>query len=125
MADIFDRIRGRAATVITKFGAPVVFRGAGIPAMQDPTTLVWSDPVPPLEFTGRGIQTSGDPEQIELTPDLIMRNPIIILVAADQLGGIPMPEMTMIWSGMEFHVHQVKAIAPNGNPIYYIVVGVV
>jgi hypothetical protein len=123
MADIFDRIRGRAASVITKFGAPVTFRGAMIPAIEDPPG-VWSAPVPALEFTGRGIQTSGNPEQIELSPDLILRNPIIVLVAADGLGGIPMPEMTMVWNGIEFIVNTVKAVAPNGNPIYYVIVGV-
>jgi hypothetical protein len=126
MADIFDRIRGRAASVITKFGGIVTFIPPDIPAIEDPNTHTWSDPIPGEVFTGNGIQTAGEPEQLDgITAALALKSPIVLLVAAKGLSGVPVPTMSMEWSGTRYVIRYVKAVAPNNaaNPIYYTVVG--
>jgi hypothetical protein len=122
--DIFKRIRGRAYAVIKKYGSDVRFTTADTPATQDGEGN-WTEVVPGQDFSGKGIQTAGDPDQIMMAKgDMILTNPTTVLVAALNLGGIPAPGMTMLWGGLGYTVKLVMPVEPNTKPIYYTVVGV-
>lgn len=119
--DIFTRIRGRAASVIAKYGAPVTFTAPGT-AIYDSATGLWSDGTQPTSFTGTGISTRGQFDHM-LPSTLVLNNPVTVLVAALNLGGTPEVKMIMTWGTTNYTVSAVLPVAPNDNPIYYIVVG--
>jgi hypothetical protein len=124
--DIFARIRSRAALVIAKYGAPVAFSSPDIPATEDPETHIWSDVVPGAHFSGVGIQTAGQSDAIILaaaTATLVLKNPVTVLVAALNLGGVPTPGMIMTWGEIDYDIALVLPVAPNTKPVYYTIVG--
>lgn len=134
--DAFTRIRGRAATVIARFGAPVLFFGEDIPA-QETSPGVWTSPQAGTQFDGVGISTKTDPNQLRdlgNIPQIILQSQVIILVAAQKqdgsaMAGEPKANLRMRWPydatdatvGTDYSVKGVAPVAPNGRPIYYVV----
>lgn len=134
--DAFTRIRGRAATVIARFGAEVQFFADDIPSVET-SPGVWSQPVAGLTFIGDGISTKGDPEALKglgSIPQIILESPLIVLVAAQRpdgtiMEGTPTANLKLRWpydasapdTGTVYNINGVAEVAPNGRPIYYVV----
>src|SRR5207344_2839460 len=64
-ADVFTRIRGRAANVIAKYGDTVWFYGEGTPASEN-SDGTWTEATDETRFDAKGIQTRGDPDELGL-----------------------------------------------------------
>lgn len=123
--DPFARIRLRAANVITRFGGPITFFTPTVPARPDGLGG-WIPAVDAASFVGTAIETRGEPEGIDIaaaTAGLVLKDPVVVLVAAEGLNGVPLVDMQMDWSNKRRVIRNVQAVAPNGQAIYYVVVG--
>lgn len=133
-ADVFSRIRSRAASVIAKYGATVWFYGSGEAAHENADGS-WTEATDSTRFDAKGIQTRGDPDQLGLglvKVNLILDNPVTVLVAAviertpghfEPIAGDPVPQLHFEWANIEYTIVKVLPVAPSGKPIYFVVVG--
>lgn len=105
---------------IAAAGAPVTFTTAS-GRVYDPDTGLWSGGTP-VTTTGSAIQVKDDPMRFSAL-GLQIADPITLLVAAAGLTLVPSPNIAMTWRGVIYTVKNVEALAPNGSPITYTVIG--
>lgn len=103
-------------------GAAVVFPGAGTAPTYDATTSQWSGGEAGSAVTGYALQLEGDPVRLA-SLNLVLINPVTLLVAAYGLSVTPAPNMSMTWAGTTYVIRDVQVLAPDGTAITYTVVG--
>lgn len=118
---IYDAISARALKTIAKKGADVTFPGTNTGAVYDPATDTWSGGSSSA-VTGKAIQTTGDPDRFAAL-NLVLTNPVTLLVAASGLAVTPAPGMTFTWAGINYTVKDVETTAPDGVAILYKMTG--
>jgi len=105
MTSIYDRTAERAAKTIAKKGATVVF-----------------NPQTATPVTGSALQIEDDPATMAAL-QLTTSNPVTLLVAASGLGIVPAAGMQFDWAGTRYVAKSVEALAPDGTPILFTVIG--
>jgi hypothetical protein len=120
---VHDTLRAQFLTQATASGGPIVFPDAGgTPAVQDPTTGVWTGGTAPSPETGYAVQTDGDPDRFAAL-GLVLNNPVTVLVAAQDLSVVPSPGMRFQWASKPYTTKLSEPHGPDGDPIYYKVTG--
>jgi len=112
MTSVYDRTAERAAKTIAKKGATVTFlAGPWSPAMT-------------ADVPGSAIQIEDDPDALARLG--VLSNPITLLIAAKSLpaGFRPQASMRFTWASTDpYAVRSAEALAPDGTPILWTVVG--
>lgn len=120
MSSIYDAVATRALGTITKKGAPVIFT-AGTAPIYSPIDDTWTGgTLGPV--TGQAVQIPDDPTQFAAL-GLVLVDPVTLMVAAKGLACTPTPGMPMLWAGVTYAVKYAEAVAPDGTPILWTVVG--
>lgn len=116
----YDAVAQRALAQITAKGAPVVFT-AGTAPVYNPLTDTWSGgTLGPVQ--GRAVQIPDNPTRVAAL-SLVLIDPVTLLVAASGLKVTPLPGMPMAWAGVTYVVKDAEAVAPDGTPILWTVIG--
>lgn len=118
---IYDPISQRALATIAKKGSDVVFPGTNTGATYDPATDTWSGGTS-TPITGKAVQTKGNVDRFAAL-NLILINPVTLLLAAKNLAITPMPGMVFTWAGKNYTIKDVDPVAPDGVPILYKITG--
>lgn len=100
-----------ALDMITEFGAPVVF-----------VADAWKGGTIAADVTGQAVEIEGDPDTLQ-TLNLIQRNPVTLIVAAQGLGLTVTPGLSFRWADKPYTVQLATPLAPDGTPIVWTVVG--
>jgi len=120
VSSIYDATATRTLATITAKGAAGVFT-AGTPPIYDPLTGEWSGgTLGPVPF--RAVQIPDDPARFTAL-GLILIDPVTLMVAAKSLVTTPTPGMPMLWAGVNYSVKNCEAVAPDGVPILFTVIG--
>ncbi len=112
-----------ALLMITEAGGIVSFPGTATSAVYDGATDTWSGS-PSSDATGRAVQIDSDPDRFRAL-GLTLANSVTLLIAALNLSVTPRPGMYITWAGITYSIKDVEAVAPDGVPIMYTVIGVV
>jgi hypothetical protein len=121
VASIYDPISQRALDTISKKGATVTFPGTNTGAVYDPATDTWSGGST-TAVAGKAVQTKGDVDRFKAL-NLVLVNPVSLLIAAKNLAVTPLPGMTFTWAGKNYTIKDVDPVAPDGVPILFKVTG--
>lgn len=116
----FDALTTRVLNAITDKGQDVTFPGTGTP-VYDPATDTWSGSGG-SDVKGKAVQTRSDPDKLKAA-NLVLLNPVTLMVAGSGLGIVPEPGMSFSWSGKTYTARLVDPHGPDGTPIYYTVTG--
>jgi hypothetical protein len=78
----------------------------------------------PTPVVGKAVQIESDPQRLAAR-NLVLTDPLTLLVAAAGLSVVPTPGMTEGWAGVERTIKDVETVAPDGTPILYVIVAAV
>lgn len=90
-------------------GSRVVFE-RGVAGEYDELTDTFSEGVD-SEVPGYAVEIPGDPEEFEAL-ELIGKNPVTLMFAADVFGAIPNLNDTVSWAGRKGTVHSLQPLRP-------------
>lgn len=120
MAGKYDAVATRALATIARKGSPVTF-GATTGGTYNPLTDTWSGGTASA-ITGQAVQIEGDPDRFAAL-NLVLVNPVTLLVAAKDLDVAPEPGMTFTWASKVYTIKDVDPTAPDGVAVLYTVTG--
>jgi len=119
----YDAVAQRALAAITRKGGPVTFPGTGTPPTYDPATDTWSGGAAGADVVGRAVQIDGDPDRFAAL-NLVLVNPVTLMVAASGLTVTPAVGMLFTWGGLTYSLKDKEEVKPDGQtPIIYVVTG--
>ena len=118
---IYAETAKRTLAAITKKGAVVTFPGTASPGTYNPTADSWSG-AGNTDAIGRAVQVDGDPDRFAAL-NLVLSNPVTLLIAARGLSVTPRPGMSMTWANVTYTIKDVETVGPDGTPILYAVIG--
>lgn len=121
MPSIYDPVSARALVTITAKGATVTFARAGSGGVYDPVTDTWSGGSD-APASGKAVQIPDNPLRFQAL-GLTTANAITLLIAASGLSITPVPGDVFGWSGTFYTAKDCEAVAPDGVPILWTVVG--
>ena len=121
MASIYDAVATRALATITAKGGTVTFNRASAGAVYDPATDQWTGGAA-TPATGKAVQITDNPLRFQAL-SLSTEDAITLLVAASGLGITPVPGDVFGWAGVFYSVKDAEAVAPDGVPILWSVIG--
>lgn len=121
---IYDDDIAEAYDDIVEAGADLLFvAGGGSQPVYDPVTDEWTNPGgTTTSVGGKAVQVAGDPDRYAAL-NLVLVNPVTLLVAAKNLTTKPKVGMQVAWAGELYTVRDVEPTAPDGTAIIYTVVG--
>jgi hypothetical protein len=118
----YDAVSARALATIARKGAAVAFSVVTI-GVSDPSTGL-----PPSSTTsvatGSAVEIPGDPD-VYAAFNLVLLNPITLLVAAKNLGVTPAPGMAIAWASKSYTIKLATPVSPDGVPVLWTIVAVV
>lgn len=121
MSSQYDAVAVRALATITKKGAEVTFARASAGGVYDPATDTWSGGSS-SSTVGKAVQIPDDPQRF-LALGLKTTDAITLMVAASDLGITPVSGDVFGWAGVFYTAKDCEAIAPDGTPILWLMVG--
>ena len=107
--------------VARQLGGMVVFTAPQVGRVYNEDTGTWT-PGTDQTATGYAVQVPDNPEH-RLAMGLQLTDPITLRVPADGLALTPSPKMRMTFAGRTYEVKSVEAVAPDGGPFLYTVIG--
>jgi hypothetical protein len=113
-------VSARALAQITRKGGPVVFT-VGTAPVYTPSTGEWTAGTL-ATVTLRAIQIEDDPERFSAL-GLVLTDPVTLLIAASGASITPAPGMPFAWAGVGYVCKNVEAVAPDGTPIIWTMIG--
>ena len=128
MSTKYAAVSKRALATIRRKGAPVTFEGVATAPSYDEDTGVHTPGVPQT-IHGVAVQTDTNPERLAALSLKVVR-PVTLLIAATftndagaAVAFAPEVGKTMNWAGQPFAIVDVDAVAPDGEPIVFTVMG--
>jgi hypothetical protein len=121
MAALRARIAPIIGEVTRQLGNVVVFTAPQVGRVYNEDTGTWT-PGTDVTATGSAVQVPDNPEH-RLAMGLQLEDPITLRVAAEGLSLTPSVKMSMTFGGRTYQVKSVEAVAPDGGPIIYTVIG--
>lgn len=100
-----------ALDMITEFGAAIVF-------LAD----AWKGGSIASDTTGQAVEIPGDPDEYRAL-GLVASNPCTVYVAAKGLGLTPAPGVAFRWASREYTVKAATPLQPDGDPIFWTLIG--
>jgi hypothetical protein len=102
-------------------GGIVTFHFDAVPGDYDPLTG-WSEGEAAREVKAPALQVPADPDRFAAL-NLILRNPVLLMVAAKGLGFTPAPGRKFTWAGTLYSTETAEPFAPDGEPIFWTLAG--
>lgn len=117
----YDAVAQRALATITAKGETITFARGSSGAVYDPITDSFSGGTA-ANATSKAVQIEDDPLTFQAL-DLKMVDAITLLVAASGLSITPVPGDVFGWAGVFYTVKSAEAVAPDGTPILWTLIG--
>lgn len=117
----YDAVAQRALATITRKGGVVTFPGTASGGIYDPLADSFSG-AGSEDKTGKAVQIEGDPDRFAAL-NLVLTNPVTLMIAAHGLALTPVPGMAFTWAGVTYSTKDADAVAPDGTPIIYVIIG--
>lgn len=121
MSSIYDAVAERALATITAKGATVTFARGATGAVYDPITDTWTGGAA-TPATGKAVQVPDNPMRFQAL-SLTTQDAITLIIAASGLGITPVPGDVFGWNGLFYTAKDCEAVAPDGTPVIWTVIG--